>query len=49
VTEEYRVQMQTQDKLHGMPAPPMVVQPLGSVHVDPMKGYNSVEVRLCSS
>lgn len=36
--------MQTQDKMHGMPQPPMVVQPLGSVTVDPMKGYNNVEV-----
>jgi hypothetical protein len=36
--------MQTQDKIHGLPAPPMVVQPLGSVTVDPMKGYNHVEV-----
>jgi hypothetical protein len=37
--------MQTQDKTHGMPQPPMVVQPLGSVTVDPMKGYNNVEVK----
>ena len=45
MNEEYKLQMQTQDKMHGMPAPPMVVQPLGSVTVDPMmKGYNSVEV-----
>lgn len=45
MTEEYRLQMQTQDKINGMPAPPMVVQPLGQVTVDPMKGYNNVEVR----
>jgi len=35
--------MQTQDKNNGISGPPMVVQPLGS-NVDPMKGYNQVEV-----
>lgn len=45
VTDEYRLQMQTQDKINGMPAPPTMVQPLGSVIVDPMKGHNSVEVK----
>lgn len=49
MTDEYRIQMQTQDKFNGMPTPPMVVQPLGSVVVDPMKGYNNVEVSCSSS
>lgn len=45
VTEEFRIQMQTQDKFNGMPSvPPMVVQPLSS-GIDPMgKSYSNLEV-----
>lgn len=45
VTDEFRIQMQTQDKFNGMPSvPPMVVQPLSS-GIDPMgKSYSNLEV-----
>ncbi|CAO1333830.1 unnamed protein product [Diamesa hyperborea] len=45
VTEEFRIQMQTQDKFNGMPSvPPMVVQPLSS-GIDPMgKSYSNLEM-----
>lgn len=42
MTDEFCQQMQTRDKI-GIPAPSMIVQPIGTI--DPMKAYNNVEVR----
>lgn len=41
MTDEYRQQLQAQDKI-GIPQTPMVVQPIGSM--DPLKAYNNADV-----